>query len=81
MWVRQRGNRAGFALEPSAAIGIGRVLCRQYFKSHDPIETSVCSLIDFAHPAGTERGKNLIGAEAGTYEQGHILEEPSIAVY
>ena len=63
--LRLRGwNRA--SRSASLANEIGQDLDRDL-----AIELGVAGAIDLAHPAGAERGENLVGAEARAGREGH----------
>ena len=63
--VLQRGNRAGLALEPRAALRIARDVERQHLDGDGPIEPRVAGRVDFAHPARAEQRDDLVRAQAG----------------
>ncbi len=50
-------------LEPGQAFGVSREGVGQNFDGHVPVEGRVAGAVDLAHPAGTEGGGDLVGAE------------------
>ena len=52
------------ALEARESIGIGRECPRQDLDGDVAAESRVARPIDFAHPAGTKRGDDLVDAQA-----------------
>jgi hypothetical protein len=71
------GNRARFALESIAEFGRGDLDC------HVAAEAGVVSVIDLAHPAGSEKAADLVRSEPGADAQEHevgILRDRLAAV-
>ncbi len=57
-------DRARFAVEAIAELRIGGKLFGKDLDGDGAIEPRVARPIDFTHPAGPERGADLIGTEA-----------------
>ena len=66
----QRGGGARFLLEPRKPFGVGGERLGQDLDGHIPAEPGVARLVDLAHPAGAERRRDFIGAEASAGCQG-----------
>src|SRR5271170_6431687 len=65
------GDGAGFALEAGLDVwGRGGVRAKD-FNGDIPIEAGVAGAVDLAHAADSERGLDLVGAEAGVWREGH----------
>jgi len=64
-------RRSGSAFDPGAVTGIVRERWLQDFDGNCATEPRVTSEINFAHPAGTKRAENLVGAEAATGRKRH----------
>jgi hypothetical protein len=60
-----------FPPEASQAIGIRSERFRQDFQRDVTIQPAVTGAIDLTHPAGTDRGQNLVRADAGTWFEWH----------
>ncbi len=60
--VIERGGGASLAIEPTKALGIGADFAREDFDGGFTSQLDVPSAVDLAHPAGTERRKNLVRA-------------------
>ena len=60
MWMIQRGNGAGFALETLLEFGIVGEMSRENLDSYSAIEARVFRPVDFSHTAGAERGLNFV---------------------
>jgi hypothetical protein len=58
--VVQRGYRAGFALEPSDALGVGGEVVRQRLQGNVAPELRVASLPHLAHAATANEGNDLV---------------------
>src|SRR5207249_2597630 len=69
--VIQRGEHLRFALEPRRAVGVERPRLRQDLDRHLAPELRVAGAVDLTHPAGTERGDNLVRSEAAAGCQRH----------
>jgi hypothetical protein len=65
--VIQCSDRARFALEPSAHLGIARDVGGQHLDRDRALESRITGLVDFAHPAGAKRADDLIRAEASAW--------------
>ncbi len=65
------GHRARLALEPGQAVGITRHRIGKHLERHLASEPRVAGAIDLAHAARAEGRENCVGAEAGTWGQGH----------
>jgi hypothetical protein len=70
--MAERGERLGFPLEPLLQIGIAGDVRGEDFDRDGAIETCVSGPVDFTHPAGTERGQDLVRAEASTCSESHV---------
>ena len=66
----QRGERLRFACEPREAVGIVGEGVREDLEGHVAIEPRIARAVHFAHPAGTQRGEDLVRAEASTWSHG-----------
>ena len=69
-----RREHLGLALEPHHPFGIAGNLIGQNFDGDVAIERRIPRAIDFAHAARTERGLNLIAAQAGAGVERHGAE-------
>ena len=69
--MAQGGDGSRFAIKPVPELLVGGQLCRENLDRHRAIETCVASLVDFAHPAGTERRENLIRSEGRADHKRH----------
>ena len=67
----QRRNRACFAFEPRAQVGIGRQFRRQDLDRDGAIEARIAGLVDLAHAARAERRDDLEVAQANAGFEGH----------
>ena len=73
VWVIQRGEHLRFALEPRRAVGVECPRLRQDFDRHLAPELRVPRAVHFAHAAGTERGLDLVRAEASAADKTHFF--------
>ena len=55
------GDRSCFALEPLAEFGSIGKMGRQNLDGNDAVEAGIAGLVNLAHPARTNGGKNFIG--------------------
>ena len=62
----QTGDRARFTLEALSHGDVVGEMGRQHFDGDRPIEPRVLGAINLAHPAGSNRGEDLVGAEPGS---------------
>ena len=69
--VIERGDAPRLTLESIPGLRCDADLCRQDLDCHRAIEARVARLVDFAHAARSNRGQNLVGAEAGAGNEGH----------
>ena len=69
--MAQRRNRARFLLEPADPLRIRREHRRKDLDGDVPAEPGITRAIHVTHPAGAQRGRDLIGAEPGARCQGH----------
>jgi hypothetical protein len=58
--VRQRRDRAGFAIEPLVEVQIGRRVGRQRLDRDLPLQPRITRAIDLAHSAFAQFGENLV---------------------
>jgi hypothetical protein len=68
----ERGGGAGFLLEALEAPRIGRESGGQDFDGDVTPQPGIVRAVDLSHPAGAERGADLIGAEADARREGHV---------
>ena len=70
-----------FAREPRAAVRIDRDQLGQHLQRDVAMEVRVASAINLAHGARTERGDDLVRADAKTRREanddGQLIEEPA----
>lgn len=69
--MTQCGERLGLTLEALLQVGIAGNVFRQDLDGNCAIETGFGRLIDFSHPAGTNRGGNRIRAKPRARGQRH----------
>jgi len=69
--VVQRRNRARFAFETLAELGVVGEMSAENFESDDAIEAGVLGFINLAHTAGTDGADDLIGTEASSATERH----------
>ena len=69
--VVERGDRAGFALEPLAELRVAGEVRRQDLDRDGAIETRVARLVDLAHPARAERRHDFVRTESRTGGERH----------
>jgi len=62
--VVQRRDRPRLLLEASQSLRVGDELRRQHLDRHLAPEPRVAGAVHLAHPARTDRGEDLVGAEA-----------------
>jgi hypothetical protein len=67
--VVQLGDGVRFAFELLAEVRILRQMRRQNLDRNRTIETRVARLVDFAHPAGSDRRQDFVWTEARTGRQ------------
>ena len=77
--MAERGNRAGFEFEAMEAIGITGQLAREHFQGDVAAETGIAGAVDFAHAAGSDEPKNLIGTESIAGSESHASSVDCIA--
>jgi len=63
MWVVQRRERPGFALESIEAIRILRESGSEHLDGHVTLEFGIARAVDLAHPASTKRRDNAVRTE------------------
>ena len=68
----QRGEHTRFAFEPRQAIGIASEGFGEKLDGDAPAQLLVGRLIDIAHPAGTQVGRDLLVGELGA---DHVFSE------
>ena len=66
MRMIERGDRARFLLEATAAFGIGGQARRQDLDGDRAAKARVARLVNLAHPPGTDRRDDEVGAETLT---------------
>ena len=71
--VRERGDRAGLALEAHAAVRIGAQFGGEDLDGDRAVEAGVAGLVDLTHAARPNGGEDLVRAEAGAGGEGHGL--------
>ena len=71
MRMVERRYGAGFALEPTARIGICGQLVRQHFDRYGPIEPGIVRPIHLTHAAGAEGRQNLVGTQTSAGRESH----------
>ncbi len=64
--VLQRGQHAGFALEPGQAVGLAGQLLRQHLQRHIAVQTRVPRLVDLAHAPATDGRRDFIDSDFAT---------------
>lgn len=69
--VVERGQRPGFAFEPSQATFVIGEVCGQHLDRHLAVEPGVPCAVDLAHAPGTERAEDLVEAQGLAGGQGH----------
>ena len=69
--MRQAGERFHLTLESRERLGIGGEGWRQDFDRDVAAQPRVPCAVDLAHPAGTERCDDLVGAEPGARAERH----------
>lgn len=78
-------QRLRLALEAHQAIGIAGNRFGQHLQRHVAIELGVAGAIHLAHPAGSEQGDHVVGADAGAGGERHvqqrIIGEEPVAAY
>ena len=68
--VQRRGG-AGFLLESTEAIDVGRERRGQDFDRDVTSEPRIARTVDLAHAAGAEGGDDFVGAEPAAGSEGH----------
>src|SRR5689334_13074443 len=71
--MTQRRSRAGFTLETLSRSLCGKSL-GQNFNGYVAMQPGVARPIHLAHPAGADRGKDLVRAESFTWLERHLNE-------
>jgi len=69
--VVQRGGCAGFLLESTEAIDVGRKCCGEDFDRDITSESRIARTVYLAHAASAEGGDDFVGAETGAGSEGH----------
>jgi len=69
--VVQARHRAGFLLEALAELGVLGKMLGEDFDGHGAIEAGVVRSIDLTHAAGTDGGRDLVGAKLGSGVERH----------
>jgi hypothetical protein len=69
--VVQRGGCAGFLLESTEAIDVGRECCGEHFDRDITSESRIAGTVDLAHAASAEGGDDFVRAETGAGSEGH----------
>ena len=62
--VIERGDRAGFILEPRAEVWLGRQRRREHLDRHDAVEPGIAGPIHLAHAAGSHQRLQQVGSQA-----------------
>ena len=81
MWMIERGEDVGFALEARHALGIQREGIGQDLESHVATQSGVGGAIHLAHAAGANGGEDLIRPEASAQGEGQTGCVWSIAAF
>jgi hypothetical protein len=76
--MAQRRDRPSFALQALARCGIAADMCRKNFDCDQAIQSRIARAIDLAHAARTERGHNLVRAEANARTKRHVFERGAL---
>ena len=71
--VVERGQDAGFTLEPRDAIGIGAEGFGERLQRHIPTEVRVMRPVHLSHTADAERAQDLVWTNAGAWTQQHVV--------
>ena len=71
MRVVQRRDRACFALEAGAGLGVRRQVRRDDFDGDASIEPGIARLVDLAHATGANEGDDFVVPQAGSCGQRH----------
>ena len=79
VWMIERGERPGLALEAPQPFGIGCKGLRQDFQRDVAAKFRIASAIDLAHAARAEEGNNLIARDSRPDRQGHASGGSSYA--
>jgi hypothetical protein len=69
--VVQRGGCAGFLLESTEAIDVGRKCSGEDFDRDITSESRIARTVYLAHAASAEGGDDFVGAETGAGSEGH----------
>jgi len=64
--VVQRGDGAGLAVEPIAELGGGGRRGEDDLDGHGAVQPRIAGLVDLAHAACAQLGKDFVGAEPGS---------------
>ena len=73
VWMVQRGDGAGLALEAFSQCGVIADMRWEDFDRDGSIEAGILRLVDFTHSACTQRGLDFIRSEASTGTEAHLL--------
>jgi hypothetical protein len=74
MGMIQRRDGPRLPLEPRPQILARGDVRREHLDRDRSVEPRVASFVDFAHAARAERGEDLVGTEANTGRQRHIVQ-------
>ena len=69
--VIERGGGARLELESPEAVRVRGDLGPQHLDRDDAVEARIAGFVNLAHPAGADRGQNLVGTEAGWGKMWH----------
>ena len=69
--MRERRDRAGFALEARERLGVIGKLLGKHLDRNLAAEAQVFRPVHLAHAAGAERRENLVSIEESSRDQGH----------
>jgi hypothetical protein len=58
--MTETGDRPRLALEALRQVGVGGEVRRQNLEGDDAAESCIGGTVDFAHPAGTDRGQDFV---------------------
>ena len=71
VWMRERGDRAGLALEARATIRISTQFSGKNLYGDRAVEAGIAGLIDLPHAAGADSRLDLVGSEASPGDEAH----------
>jgi hypothetical protein len=77
--VVEGGDGAGLGLEAPEAVGVGGAVLREDLEDDVTPEAGIAGAVNLTHPPGSERGQDLVGAEACSGRQRHAAT-PAAAV-